>query len=146
MHYDTSLLGPVATNADSVSDALFLGNEREAHFSVSSLGTGNPVIEFELEGCDNYEAVRTDKLRGVYGTASETATWTKLTIPAGALHSHNGATVITSGEAVWTGATAVANFILILEHATLWLRLRVNNTSGGSASLLLTIRGFARGE
>ena len=72
--------------------------------------------------------------------------WTKLTIPDGALHSHNSAVVLTSGEAVWTGVTALANFMLILSHPTLYLRLRVNNTAGGSASLLLTIRGFGRGE
>ena len=117
----------------------------DCSFQIIGVETGTPVGVFKFQG-SNDEAVANDLafVSGsgpLYGTSSETAKWTTLTLPSTAvIHGATAAFSITlPGTDIAYNGTAALNATVILQPTMRWMRLWFDYTSGGSAASLLTV-------
>lgn len=116
----------------------------EARFQCRTLAaTDTPVGTFTLEGTEEVQKMRTDMLRGAYGNA-DTAQWTTIPIPTGAVHGLNGTALALSSGALTTDGSAALNFIINLHDTPGALRLKYTRTSGGGTSTGFRCLGSSR--
>ena len=152
MHWLTPVAG-LAMTADRYSAPLDCRRfATTARFQIKGVETGTPVGVFKFQMSED-PRVEND-LRGfyeggttVYGTASETALWTLITLPEGAIIHGTGHTAPTlpATEIAYDG-TAALNIMLNFSTVPCRIRCWFDYTSGGSASSLLTIWGGTDGD
>jgi hypothetical protein len=129
-------------SADLTSDLLDCSEKRFARFTCSAGTTGTPVQKIKLYGSDDPRVLR-DRAADLYATVNETAQWTPLRIPLGAVHGSGFTTPTdTVTEVDWAGTTAL-NLWMNLENPPKYLRLVFDNQSGGTANTSLKVSGVA---
>lgn len=116
-----------------------------ASFQIISVETGTPVVKFKFQGSndprvENDLYIPSGSGTQLYGTSSEAASWSLLTLPATAVIHGTGFTAPTlpATEIDWNGSAAL-NMMVIFEAPPARIRLWADWQSGGGASALMTV-------
>ncbi len=121
-------------------------------FQFKGVETGTPIVKFKFQGSDDPRVENDLYVNGpagtpLYGTSSETATWTPITLPSTAVIHGTGFTAPTLPATLidWDGSAAL-NMAIVFTPTFKRIRCFVDWQSGGGASAILTVWGGSEME